>query len=229
MEQNKTGKYLKYAIGEIALVVIGILIALQINNWNESRKESDKLNQVYERILIDVENDLNELSANLAYYKKQEHVFKAVVNDSISLELLDDGLSRVLFESFVTKLNKAGVNQLKVLTSKDSLSLKIIEIYDVMENFMVQGIEKDLNNDSRYLANIFRDNYTWFPEWQKKTIMKDNSSKELQDYFLTSMQYKHHMIQANQDIYNNYVPMIEYSIFTLKDIKEELQSLLDKT
>jgi len=36
--ENKTRKYLKYAIGEIALVVIGILIALQINNWNEGRK-----------------------------------------------------------------------------------------------------------------------------------------------------------------------------------------------
>ena len=38
MEQNKTGKYLKYAIGEIVLVVLGILIALSINNWNEGRK-----------------------------------------------------------------------------------------------------------------------------------------------------------------------------------------------
>ncbi len=37
MEQNKTGKYFKYAIGEIILVVIGILIALQINNWNQER------------------------------------------------------------------------------------------------------------------------------------------------------------------------------------------------
>ena len=42
MEKNKTGKYLKYAIGEIVLVVIGILIALQINNWNENRKLSNK-------------------------------------------------------------------------------------------------------------------------------------------------------------------------------------------
>ncbi|NNC35807.1 MAG: hypothetical protein HKO09_13100, partial [Croceitalea sp.] len=39
METGKTGKYLKYAIGEIILVVIGILIALQINNWNEQRKD----------------------------------------------------------------------------------------------------------------------------------------------------------------------------------------------
>ena len=43
MSEHKTGKYLKYAIGEIVLVVIGILIALSINNWNESRKlENDK-------------------------------------------------------------------------------------------------------------------------------------------------------------------------------------------
>jgi len=39
MEKNKTGKYLKYAIGEIILVVIGILVALQINTWNEEKKE----------------------------------------------------------------------------------------------------------------------------------------------------------------------------------------------
>ncbi|MFT4565988.1 MAG: hypothetical protein ACI9FN_000941 [Saprospiraceae bacterium] len=39
MEKNKTGEYLKYAIGEIILVVIGILIALSINNQNEVRKD----------------------------------------------------------------------------------------------------------------------------------------------------------------------------------------------
>jgi len=37
LSEGKTGKYLKYAIGEIVLVVIGILIALQINNWNSQR------------------------------------------------------------------------------------------------------------------------------------------------------------------------------------------------
>ena len=40
LKKNKTGKYLKYAVGEIVLVVIGIIIALQINNWNEQRIDS---------------------------------------------------------------------------------------------------------------------------------------------------------------------------------------------
>ena len=41
MEENKTRKYLKYAVGEIVLVMIGILLALQVNNWNENRKISN--------------------------------------------------------------------------------------------------------------------------------------------------------------------------------------------
>ena len=45
MEQNKTSLYFKYAISEIILVIIGILIALQINNWNEQRlaKEQSRI------------------------------------------------------------------------------------------------------------------------------------------------------------------------------------------
>ena len=53
----KTGKYLKYAIGEIVLVVIGILIALQINNWNEENKERLVEKQRYQNILNDLVND----------------------------------------------------------------------------------------------------------------------------------------------------------------------------
>ena len=39
MEKGKTGKYLKYAVGEIILVMVGILLALQVNNWNIARTE----------------------------------------------------------------------------------------------------------------------------------------------------------------------------------------------
>ncbi|MEE9363817.1 MAG: DUF6090 family protein [Cellulophaga sp.] len=61
MEKNKTGKYFKYAIGEIILVVIGILIALSINNWNENRKDKKYLNQIFSSI----ENELEESSIDI--------------------------------------------------------------------------------------------------------------------------------------------------------------------
>ena len=57
MEKNKTGKYLKYAIGEIILVVIGILIALSINNWNENRKNKSIWNNYTESLIKDLKQD----------------------------------------------------------------------------------------------------------------------------------------------------------------------------
>ncbi len=58
LSENKFSKYLTYAIGEILLVVIGILIALQINNWNESRKEYLKLKVYLENMKNDLTNDI---------------------------------------------------------------------------------------------------------------------------------------------------------------------------
>ena len=61
MEQNKTGKYLKYAIGEIVLVVIGILIALSINNWNENRKDISLKESYIENLIVDLNKDIENL------------------------------------------------------------------------------------------------------------------------------------------------------------------------
>lgn len=64
MEKNKKVNYLKYAIGEIALVMIGILLALQVNNWNENRKDS-----------IEEKAILKSLLNNLKVAKKQSATF----------------------------------------------------------------------------------------------------------------------------------------------------------
>ena len=61
LSENKTSGYIKYAIGEIALVVIGILIALQINNWNEDRKDEKALNEYLVKIKSHTLEDIQEL------------------------------------------------------------------------------------------------------------------------------------------------------------------------
>ncbi|NIX65208.1 hypothetical protein HB672_09755 [Gaetbulibacter sp. S0825] len=65
METGKTGKYFKYAIGEIVLVVIGILIALQINNWNENRKKIVQEVFILEKLQFDIALDLSAISIEL--------------------------------------------------------------------------------------------------------------------------------------------------------------------
>ncbi len=61
METGKTGKYFKYAIGEIILVVIGILIALQINNWNTTQKDIAKEQQILLSLQEEFKQNITEL------------------------------------------------------------------------------------------------------------------------------------------------------------------------
>ena len=74
LSENKFSKYLIYATGEIVLVVIGILIALQINNWNEQRKERKLEVQIYTELksdLLQTRNDINEAIS------KHKEIFKS--------------------------------------------------------------------------------------------------------------------------------------------------------
>lgn len=61
MEKNKIGKYLKYAIGEIVLVIVGIIIALQINNWNQDRLTQNRIESRLMNLINDVENEVEEM------------------------------------------------------------------------------------------------------------------------------------------------------------------------
>jgi len=68
--ENKNSKYIKYAIGEIVLVVIGILIALQINNWNESRKERQQEKAILYQLNIDFQSNLKQLDQKIVLKKE---------------------------------------------------------------------------------------------------------------------------------------------------------------
>lgn len=68
--QNKTSKYFKYALGEIVLVVIGILIALQINNWNENRKNHNLESSFMIRLHDDLQEEITFLESSINYNKQ---------------------------------------------------------------------------------------------------------------------------------------------------------------
>ncbi|MCA0154405.1 DUF6090 family protein [Winogradskyella vincentii] len=78
LEQNKMGKYFKYAIGEILLVVIGILIALQINNWNENRKE--RLQE--QELLVQLQS---EFTSNLEQLDQKIQMRERMISSSLKL------------------------------------------------------------------------------------------------------------------------------------------------
>ena len=84
LSEGKTGKYLKYAFGEILLVVIGILIALQINNWNEQRKENVLETKLKSELIEEFEKDLTQLESKIKIRNR-------IINASLKLlSYIDD-------------------------------------------------------------------------------------------------------------------------------------------
>ena len=79
-DDNKPLKYARYAIGEIILVMVGILLALQINNWNETKKEQAITNKYLSGFVSDLEKDRAQLDNLINVRKKQSASAKALLN-----------------------------------------------------------------------------------------------------------------------------------------------------
>jgi len=70
MEKNKTGKYFKYAIGEIILVVIGILVAIQLNEWRMESNNNNQKQTVLNALQLEFQANLQQLDTVIYYIEK---------------------------------------------------------------------------------------------------------------------------------------------------------------
>ena len=184
MEQNKTGKYLKYAIGEIILVMIGILLALQINNWNEVRKDNRLEVDYYCKIKEDLEIDKNNISNIIEALLKRQQVCKQLLLKLHSTPedksvIMDDYLASVRSDVFYP--NKAAISD---LTSSGKLSLlqneklkqMILQYYTDMDN----SLRIIHNNQEEVTDRIFEyDNILVMGAHQ--TFYREEYGKELMD------------------------------------------------
>ena len=98
--ENKTSKYFKYAIGEIILVVIGILIALQINTWNEQRKEQQQLKIALTSIYQDLVGDSTLIFNRIPLAKLRYNAIEALIKRSYATETNLDTLIKIMQNEF---------------------------------------------------------------------------------------------------------------------------------
>ncbi len=158
LSEGKTGKYLKYAIGEIVLVVIGILIALSINNWNSNRiqknKEALHLNNI-ERDLKDqltiiesqvaYESQVNQIATPIIAYYKTNQTFKI---DSLFTKNIGNLTGRKTFTknapTYTELISSGNID----IISNNALKDQIIKYYEELERIQVI-----INNNN----NLFTD------------------------------------------------------------------------
>ncbi|MDX1702252.1 MAG: DUF6090 family protein, partial [Melioribacteraceae bacterium] len=135
---SRIGKYLIYAIGEIALVVIGILIALQLNNWNQQNQRKLREITMLEELKSDLEYSLMEVNQDLKSSKAARdatqrilHLLKGELSTSDSLYY--DFHKLITFNNFFPKssayetVKSIGLDAI----SNDSLRIMITNIYEL--------------------------------------------------------------------------------------------------
>lgn len=136
--QGKTARYFKYAIGEILLVVLGILIALQINTWNEERKNHQReiklLTELKTNLLINIENLESDIERQIEGATIIDQLMEHLENrkpfhDSLPylFEVADYAPDVVLSASAFETLKSTGLE----LIQTDSLRSQIINLFEI--------------------------------------------------------------------------------------------------
>jgi hypothetical protein len=125
MEKNKTGKYLKYAIGEIILVVIGILIALQINNWNQNRIDRNEENEIITKLHKDFKENKKNIKGFIVTNKNEMNAQMELMNliGAPKEELIKHNLDSLLYVSFGANELSFADNTLKNIMNSGQLNL----------------------------------------------------------------------------------------------------------
>ena len=99
LTENKYSKYLSYAIGEIVLVVIGILIALQINNWNENRILLKKEKHYLNEITANLEVDITRINEIFNFNQIKDSILDETINPLLDFEE-DDQIVQMIAKNF---------------------------------------------------------------------------------------------------------------------------------
>ncbi|WNH08818.1 DUF6090 family protein [Thalassobellus suaedae] len=140
LSEGKTGKYLKYAIGEIILVMFGILLALQVNNWNQQKQITKKEH----RLLLELKNDLigtqNELKGDISTLNELIETSDSIIQylDTIHYEEYDKSIFGMKMGWALTNVKLypriIAYENLKSLgpeiISNDSIRFHITDIFD---------------------------------------------------------------------------------------------------
>ena len=174
MEKNKTGKYLKYAIGEILLVIIGILIAVSINGWNEERKLKIEEQAILKDLKQEMETNLEALEIVIEEHQKSFEAAKemrALIGNRDAFNKMPDSTYASIFRKMNNNYTydpRNGIlnsiissGQVNIISNKElkylMASLKEWTV-DAFENTMkIENQRDDLLNSTYHNNYIFKD------------------------------------------------------------------------
>lgn len=225
LDEGKTANYLKYAIGEIVLVVIGILIALQINNWNDQLKINDQEIKLLNEMIQNL--DANILTLEAMNYEQVEHIQGI---DSILYHFKNGNTSETLKQYFTKTVHTETLNlsyatfeTIKTIgfdiIKNDRIRLAIMELFEVSFSHQEKTITEVASpiyfqnilgwmlNNRQYLDSIFDSN----------EFRNDKNFNFIKNYIESKRIWK-------SDIIKNNIKLIKET----KEVESLIKAYLDK-
>lgn len=220
--ENKTGKYLKYAIGEILLVIIGILIALQINNWNDKRIERKELSTALHAMV-------EELSENIQF---------------LDTEKKDKQKKLLAIQNFKDATDSTEEKRHIVFTISDEIKSKeFTTIYDALKEekkirlIKSQKLRKQIMAFYEYELASIRDANSWHEKFVSENIDPyileyipfvdaDEIDPDAVNELLSQRKFKN-ILKSQKRIYEGYLSVNERVTKLAFDLKSKISSHLN--
>ena len=210
ISENKTSRYLKYALGEIILVVIGILIALQVNNWNAERQMNQTGKKLLKNIQKDLLTDIESAGDILETYLTKDSLARLVINNKLQVSDYQNSIYGPKGTYFDYWYDNFVINKQSYLKFKDfakDLNDPLMNLQDAMDNlyiFEANYIDKFNNRLSNTVydnINYLATNKSWYYQWfygKEEITDADNMFQ----FFLNDPEYKNQVASYINDYKN---------------------------
>lgn len=203
LAENRLGKYLIYAIGEVLIILFGVLFAVQINNWNQRRISEKKIVGFLQEIKKNLVKEIEISEDVIEFYNGRDSLIRLVLANKITRQDF--------------KRNSDHCPQLAIMNwsylviNRNAYNNLILESGDIPSKY--QSVYEDLytlyDGDGAYLKerkdklyskmldhfNYLRDNKEWYSEFFLNEKLNDDAI----DYFLKNPFYKNHVIEYYDD------------------------------
>ena len=228
LQENRFSKYMLYALGEIILVVIGILLALKINNWNQILKDRDFAQESMNGLKFDLTNDLSKLDTVIQKSIKDStdlgQIRKKISQENISLDTLIH-LARFEFTPWIHLGISFQKNTVTSLLSTGKISLLPREIQQSL--LYLSALQNEYHQQCSDDVGIYLDNTIYYS--RKYTFRDDghiDPNSKLANVIWANATLAELGAEFNGLIgvkYSDYQGLIPY----LQEIRQETNKLLD--
>lgn len=227
VQGKRLSNYIVYAIGEIILVVIGILIALWINNWNKDQQIKYTNKNLQEKVLTQLERDITNVDDFSKELNILDQYYLKLLKRDYDITLVNDNkiISAVLFDIKDLGLSKQNMNWIDAAQLDDSETSEML----VNVSSMYKLYFKNIDDIETFIYKKTTSNLEYLEAtqpWYTELVTDLNCNSDCSDYLLNDSSHRARIASLRLLYIDNYADLIRGFYFDLKHYKEKLKDVV---